>query len=57
MIADKLNDLSPGERQKWIMNILGYLAEATNIAFRKGVEVEKMMMPSEKRQGWIVFLY
>jgi hypothetical protein len=57
VIADKLNDLSPGERQKWIMNILGYLAEATNIAFRKGVEVEKMMMPSEKRQGWIVFLY
>ncbi len=46
-IADKLNDLSLEERQKWIMTILGYLAEATNIAYRKGVEAETMMIPSE----------
>lgn len=38
VIADKLNELSPEERHKWIMTILAYLAEATNIAYRKGAE-------------------
>ena len=47
VIVDKLNELSPKERQKWIMTILGYLAEATNIAYRKGVEAETMMIPWE----------
>lgn len=47
VIADKLNDLSPEERHQWIMRLLGTLAEATNLAFQKGVEVEKMLIPSE----------
>ena len=47
VIADKLNDLSPEERHRWLMTLLGYLAEATNLAFLKGVEVERMLIPSE----------
>lgn len=47
VIADKLNGLSPEERHRWLMTLLGYLAEATNLAFQKGVEVERMLIPSE----------
>ena len=46
MIANKLNDLSPEERHLWLMTLLGTLAEATNLAFQKGVEVETMWIPS-----------
>lgn len=45
IIAEKLNELSPQERHRWTMILLGYLAEATNIAYRKGVQVERMKMP------------
>ena len=47
VIADKLNDLSPEERHRWLMTLLGTLAEATTLAFLKGVEVETMLIPSE----------
>ena len=47
VIADKLNALSPEERHRWLMTLLAYLAEATNLAFLKGVEVERMLIPSE----------
>lgn len=46
-IAQKIDDLPSHERQGWIMFLLGYLAQATNIAYRKGAEVEMMMMPSD----------
>jgi hypothetical protein len=44
VIANKINELSPEERQKWIITLLGYLAEATNLAIKKGIEVETMML-------------
>ena len=47
VIADKLNDLPPQERHRWVMTLLAYLAEATNLAYQKGVEVERMLIPSE----------
>ena len=47
VIADKLNDLPPQERHRWLMTLLAYLAEATNLAYLKGVEVERMLIPSE----------
>ena len=47
VIADKLNGLSPEERHRWLMTILGYLAEATYLAYQKGIEVETMMIPSD----------
>lgn len=46
VIAQKIEALPPNERQDWIVYLLGYLAAATNMAYKKGVEVEKMLIPS-----------
>ena len=47
VIAGKIDALSSVERQSCIVFLLGYLAGATNIAYRKGAEVEAMMTPSD----------
>jgi len=47
VITNKLNDLPQQERHRWLMTLLAYLAEATNLAYQKGVEVERMLIPSE----------
>ncbi|BAM06250.1 hypothetical protein [Leptospirillum ferrooxidans] len=47
VIAGKIDALSSVERQSCIVFLLGYLAGATNIAYRKGAEVETMMLPSD----------
>ena len=46
IIAEKLNELSPQERHRWTMILLGYLAETTNLACQMGVQVERMKVPS-----------
>ena len=45
IIAEKLNELSPQERHRWTMILLGYLAETTNLACQMGVQVERMKVP------------
>lgn len=47
MIAEKIDDLPSDERRGWIVFLLGNLAQATNIAYQKGAEVEMMMIPSD----------
>ena len=47
VIAGKIDALPSEARQSCIVFLLGYLAGATNIAYRKGAEVEAMMIPSD----------
>ncbi len=47
VIAEKIDDLPSHEHRGWIVFLLGYLAQATNIAYQKGAEVETMMIPSD----------
>lgn len=47
VIAEKIEALPSGNRQWWIIFLLGYLAQATYRAYQKGAEVETMLIPSE----------
>ncbi len=42
VIADKLNDISPEERRRWIVMILAKLAQASHLGLQMGVQVQRM---------------
>ena len=47
VISEKVDALPSHKRQRWIQVLLGYLASATYLSILKGVEVEKLMIPSD----------
>ena len=46
VIADKLNNISPEERRRWIVMILAKLAQASHLGLQMGVQVQRMKIPS-----------
>ena len=42
VIADKLNNISPEERRRWIVMILAKLAQASHLGLQMGVQVQRM---------------